>query len=140
MVDGCGCPDVVAWVERSRSERTSGEVRRRGKGLKEWQGEASHSTDRFPTSPTSSAFLSPFILVPRVFALPADLQLRFFFLPSPRNNSLDHKSSRLPIFFCMDVKEILRYCVSNYTRLISKVVRFPWEGSCWAQAAVADLL
>lgn len=60
-VDAGGCPDAVAWVEQSRSERTRSEYEgERGiEGLKEWRGGSfTLVVDRFLTSPTSSAFLA----------------------------------------------------------------------------------
>lgn len=83
-VDGGGCPDAVAWVERSRCERTRSEVEREREseteGLKEWQGGACRSSligsrplQRLPR-------FSPFILVPRVLVLPTTPRIRFVHL------------------------------------------------------------
>lgn len=69
--DGDGCPDASAWVEQNRSERTSrvdargtetewkrdGETAE-GRGLKKRRGSLPLAADRFPTSPTSFAFLA----------------------------------------------------------------------------------
>lgn len=109
VVDGCGCPDVVAWVERSRSERTSGGVGRRGKGLKEWQGGSFPLNRSVPD--LSNVFRVPLAIHTRPSSRVSSRSARrppasiFLSLPPPppRNDSLREKL--FANFFCTDTKE-----------------------------------